>query len=538
MRPSLATGGHVLRKKMARYAALSREELVARLEAYERAAASSSTAAPSAAAPPTSLLASASTSALPPAVELPIGADGERLRRKPKAPKVAKAGKAKAPKEFNFAAHATRHVALLVAYHGWPYSGLAIQPLSPYPTVEGELLKALEKTKLVEPGKGWDGCAFGRCGRTDRGVSGEGQVLNLWVRSARRESDGGEALGDAWRPPADSEQRTEAETEDGDAEGDATRGGVKSATARAPLAAPAEFHYTRLLNSVLPPAIRVLAWSPAPLAFDSRFSCAHRHYKYLFHVRPSPSSAALDLARMRAAAARLVGEHDFRNFCKLDGSKQIENHRRRVLDVFFDDNGDGTVTFNLVGTAFLWHQVRHVIAVLFLVGARLEDEAVVSDLLDVSRFPGKPNYAMGHPLPLTLHECAYDPAAGLDWRYGPYDGPLRALEPAQRAAVAEHAERGRADLERDLDAARQESEIRTWQTTGALRKLEQIYGPPVKRAGHSIAVPVGGGDLVLVRKYQKVADRQVGDTPEAVNRKWREMKAKRGAAAEVDAGDD
>ncbi|ORY22824.1 pseudouridine synthase [Naematelia encephala] len=400
----------------------------------------------------------------------------------------------KAPRPFNFRSYPTRHIALLIAYHGWPYSGLAIQPPTPdcpaeIPTVEGELLKALEKTRLIEEGKGWDGCGFTRCGRTDRGVSSEGQVVDLWVRSSRHPEDGGVDLGDSWRQGSEASNSSTSTHH--------TSSWTRGET---------ELSYPKMLNGVLPPSVRVLAWSPVSVDFNSRFSCSYRHYKYAFHQNPP-----LDLDLMTKAAELLVGEHDFRNFCRLDGAKQIQNHSRRVLKAYFDtQETHGMVVFNLIGTAFLWHQVRHIIAILFLVGSRLESPEIVSELLDVSTNPSKPSYAMGHPLPLTLHECGYPD--GLDWRYGGWDGPS-----SSRPDHNSHE-----NLERQLEEMRQVSELRSWQITGALRTLRKTLGKTDGLSG--ITYPVGGGDLVVSSKYPPVMTRPRGEPPDEVNRKWLEAK--------------
>jgi tRNA pseudouridine38/39 synthase len=103
-----------------------------------------------------------------------------------------------------------------------------------------------------------------------------------------------------------------------------------------------------------------------------------------------------------------------------------------VVKTYFE-HVDGMIIFNLIGTAFLWHQVRHVIGVLFLVGSKLEQPSLVSSLLDVDNNPSKPHYQMGDPLPLTLHECGYEHGPdGLDWRYGGYDGVWGDLPPEQQ----------------------------------------------------------------------------------------------------------
>jgi len=88
-------------------------------------------------------------------------------------------------KTFNFSAYPVRKIALKFCYSGWEYNGLAFQKApTPLPTVEEVLFQAFAKTRLVDPEKGFDGCGWERCGRTDRGVSAAGQVISLWVRSA------------------------------------------------------------------------------------------------------------------------------------------------------------------------------------------------------------------------------------------------------------------------------------------------------------------------------------------------------------------
>ena len=37
-----------------------------------------------------------------------------------------------------------------------------------------------------------------------------------------------------------------------------------------------------ILNKVLPPDIRVLAWAPVPSEFSARFDCDQRTYTYIF----------------------------------------------------------------------------------------------------------------------------------------------------------------------------------------------------------------------------------------------------------------
>ncbi len=74
---------------------------------------------------------------------------------------------------------------------------------------------------------------------------------------------------------------------------------------------------------------------------------------------------------------RLVGSHDFRNFCKMDVHNGVVNYVRTVksvevavlsrVDVSGEDPYDVCV-LTLAGNAFLWHQIRCIMSVLFLVG--------------------------------------------------------------------------------------------------------------------------------------------------------------------------
>lgn len=464
---------------MSRYANLSRDELIARLEEIDTPGGSTSRT---------------------------------KLSDKIKSQKTDSPSRRKAKdRNFDFSAVPTRHVALLLTYHGWPYSGLAIQGDRNIPTVEGELLKALGRVHLIDPEKGFEGCSYSRCGRTDRGVSGEGQVVNLYVRSARK---GGKGWKAAENPPIPKPSiDTEAE------------GGSEGSDSPKPLKpkkeAEVEFSYPRLLNGVLPPSIRVVAWAPIDDGFDARFSCVYRHYKYPFHID------GLDLSRMREAAALFIGDHDFRNFCKLDGSKQIENHARTVVKAYFDEQeATGMVVFNLIGTAFLWHQVRHIIASIFLIGRGIEGPELIKELLDTAKNPSKPSYTMGAPLPLTLYECGYKEPP--DWRIGGYDGPFASLDAAQQKEVWAQAMAGKDKLERELTANVQQSELRTWQIEGGLRTLRKIM-PEVEGDDQSrfTSYPIGGGEMIVTASYHKVLNRVRGEVPEVVNRKWRESKERR-----------
>jgi tRNA pseudouridine38/39 synthase len=174
------------------------------------------------------------------------------------------------------------------------------------------LFDALCESRLIEREKGFEGCDWSRCGRTDRGVSAAGQVVALWVRSAIK-------------PPLAADKDA-VPTEGGSVaiDGEGTEGASPSKPGSTPV--QQELRYVLILNRILPPSIRVLAWSPSrttsrPASIVDTDTTNISSTPFLFQVR------LLTLIVCEMQASRLVGEHDFRNFCKLDGSKQISKIR-------------------------------------------------------------------------------------------------------------------------------------------------------------------------------------------------------------------
>jgi tRNA pseudouridine38/39 synthase len=57
--------------------------------------------------------------------------------------------------------------------------------------------------------------------------------------------------------------------------------------------------------------------------------------------------------------------------------------------------------------AFLWHQIRCIMGILFLVGYEQEKPEIIKDLLDIKNCPRKPQYNLAHYIPLNLFYCHY-----------------------------------------------------------------------------------------------------------------------------------
>lgn len=286
----------------------------------------------------------------------------------------------------------TRHVALRFYYDGAEYSGLAQNMgMESDKSVEKALFAALIKTRMVESR---DSCGFSRCGRTDRGVSSAGQVVALRIKSnfpldASHDEEGQSLLQETELP---NNSLHKVHTWISAKEGDGPR--VKAELS--------EYPYDKILNNVLPPTIRVMGWSPVSNDFSARFSATTRTYRYFFVKRD------MDLDRMQEALQLLKGTHDFRNFCKMDVEK-VYNFERTIhaTKLVIDSEKEGVCYFEILGQAFLWHQIRCIVSILFMVGRRQEEVSVVKELLDVQRHPGKPSYPLASEYPLVLHHCGY-----------------------------------------------------------------------------------------------------------------------------------
>lgn len=61
----------------------------------------------------------------------------------------------------------------------------------------------------------------------------------------------------------------------------------------------------------------------------------------------------------------------------------------------------------IVGQAFLWHQIRCIVEILFMIGKGFESPTIITELLDVKNHPGKPSYSLANEKPLVLHDCRY-----------------------------------------------------------------------------------------------------------------------------------
>jgi tRNA pseudouridine38-40 synthase len=226
---------------------------------------------------------------------------------------------------------------LTLEYDGGGFSGWARQPGRR--TVESVLAAALDR---VYPG--WSGLAV--AGRTDAGVHATGQVASV-------DAPGG--------PPPE-----------------------RAAAA---------------LDAALPADVAVVAAAAAPADFHARFSATGRSYRYV--VLNRRARAPLEARRafwwprpverdaLEAAAAALVGEHDFRAFTPTETQHDV--FVRQVRAAGWAGSG-GRLELTITADSFLRHMVRT------LVGTMLELGPVAAERLP-ELLAGRPRSEAGRTAP-------------------------------------------------------------------------------------------------------------------------------------------
>jgi tRNA pseudouridine38-40 synthase len=199
----------------------------------------------------------------------------------------------------------------------------------------------------------------------------------------------------------------------------------------------------------------------APEGFDARRSASARRYRYLVLNAPVPDPLLrgltwhvidrLDLRSMRAAADALLGEHDFRAFCRrAAGRRADEPIYRRVLDAVWTPlpgggpggpggpggaRGPGPAVgdlyaFEIEATSFCHQMVRSIVATLVDVGRGRKRPSDIPFILRAAdrRHAAQPAPPWGLTLVAVRYEGADDPPG----RLPPATGTAYAQKPPER----------------------------------------------------------------------------------------------------------
>lgn len=147
------------------------------------------------------------------------------------------------------------------------------------------------------------------------------------------------------------------------------------------------------LSALLPDDISPAVLYHAPKGFSARFDARSRSYRYRIvagEVRPVLAwdhawwlRSDLDVAAMGEAASALVGEHDFKSFCKATSAEGKPTHRCVMrCDVSEQaECGERVICIDVVGNAFLHSMVRTIAGTLVEVGRGHRSPAWVGEAL-------------------------------------------------------------------------------------------------------------------------------------------------------------
>jgi len=274
--------------------------------------------------------------------------------------------------------NATQRWRLDLAYDGDSFNGFAYQPGDP--TVVGLLRSTLQTTlQLPEPP------LITGAGRTDTGVHAFAQVVHV---------DLPEPLFPNVRGPEDHRLMVS-------------------------------------LNAQMRGLVRVHRAQRVSSAFHARYSAQWREYRYLIlETQPPalnssttwawPLAGPLDLEAMNRSAQDILGEHDFRAFCKRSDKQTPEDPIvRRVLAARWErlsdplelaPEGAPVVKLTIRGQSFCHNMVRCLTSTMAQIGqGKIPENTIAERLLSHSRFQLPPP---APPQGLSLVGVGYEEFAG------------------------------------------------------------------------------------------------------------------------------
>jgi len=165
------------------------------------------------------------------------------------------------------------------------------------------------------------------------------------------------------------------------------------------------------LNRYLPEDILVKSLEKAEPRFHSRLNAASKTYeyliatkkpdvflrKYVYTINNSP-----DLEKMRSAAEKLLGKHDFIGFSSVKRAKKSTVRTINSIDI---TEAEGLLSIKINGSGFLYNMVRIISGTLLAIGTGELQESVIEEV-----FAGKDREKAGKTLPacgLKLLEVFY-----------------------------------------------------------------------------------------------------------------------------------
>ncbi len=144
----------------------------------------------------------------------------------------------------------------------------------------------------------------------------------------------------------------------------------------------------RSLNGLLPPDIRVLEVEEAEPRFHALGGALRREYRYEIvngetispfrHALALHLRAPLDRARLREAAQRVLGEHDFAGFASSDRG-EVRTRRKVAISEWVEERD--LLIYRIVADGFVRGMVRALVGSILEVGRGRRDAGWIDALL-------------------------------------------------------------------------------------------------------------------------------------------------------------
>lgn len=148
------------------------------------------------------------------------------------------------------------------------------------------------------------------------------------------------------------------------------------------------------LNEYLPLDIRVLSMKEAAPRFHARLNASCKHYRYVINTNPVADVFSrkyvthlprhYDMDTMKAAASRLLGEHDFKSFCE---NKHMKKSTVRTIESITFSLENGILSIDFIGNGFLYHMVRILVGTLLEIGEGKRPPEEIDTILQAKSRP-------------------------------------------------------------------------------------------------------------------------------------------------------
>ena len=143
------------------------------------------------------------------------------------------------------------------------------------------------------------------------------------------------------------------------------------------------------LNHYLPMDIAVLDIEEVEERFHARYHAVSKSYVYRIHTSTIPNvferkymytyTEPLDVSKMREAAKRMLGTHDFMAFC---GNKKMKKSTVRTVTAIDIQEKENEIRISYTGDGFLQNMIRIMTGTLIEVGNGTKKVEDISQILE------------------------------------------------------------------------------------------------------------------------------------------------------------